>query len=668
MRTLRRRLPGQFSIGRVCLAMLWLALTPGTSQAEVATKWTDVQLSDLSELAVIGRVQRVATAWDRVVGTIYTYVTVEVEDVLRGSLHERVIVVKVLGGRVGDVALVVPGQAVFTVGEEVLLFLESRPRDGTLMVAGLWQGKWTIEADRGGGEAVAVRTNPTSGGFRPFGPSREVRAWRPWIGRLRASQRLPEREPIGGAGLTTASREAQGATSTMSSFIDGKFGWVADRPVPVELRGVNNDALRAAIVRGATTTSATAVPGWRRLAWRDSAQSGCPLDFLDRGRVTVTSADSCGEMGHGISALVGVYVQTGDSVVREAFVLRQTPEDPAETSTSSASSVIVSAVGQVLNESGVSAAPIADKVASSPAAEVGPDVLARPTGLAAASTYPSGDAAVGLAWDVPVNGQSLAGYIIEAGSAPGLADLASIATMSSEPSFIATRVPPGTYYVRVRVSNGDTVSAPSNEVVVSIRPWMTYDAATSFGPLWAIQLQGRIVTVSWRNQIGTGPFDSYIVQVGSAFGMNDIGEFDARGAMSATFSDVPPGIYYVTVVGVIGSRRTPTVNFAGLIVTPSCGYLVNRVLATPGRLGGANYFNVFTSHASCAWTATKDRDWLDMRTPDAVTSVTQLSGVGDGWIYASTGPQFGPTRIGIIKFLAGGREIDILVKQSNFFE
>jgi len=44
-------------------------------------------------------------------------------------------------GVVGDTALVIGGQAHFDVGEEVLVFLDVRPRDRTFSVAELAQGK-----------------------------------------------------------------------------------------------------------------------------------------------------------------------------------------------------------------------------------------------------------------------------------------------------------------------------------------------------------------------------------------------------------------------------------------------------------------------------------------------------------------------------------------------
>ncbi len=59
------------------------------------------------------------------------------------------------------------------------------------------------------------------------------------------------------------------------------------------------------------------------------------------------------------------------------------------------------------------------------------------------------------------------GFTIEAGSEPGLSNLAVATTNDSTRT--VPNVPPGTYYVRVRAANYIGTSAPSNEVVVDVR-------------------------------------------------------------------------------------------------------------------------------------------------------------------------------------------------------
>ena len=82
--------------------------------------------------------------WDPDAGAIYTFITIDVARAwgLDGPPPE--VVLKQLGGVVGATALAIGGQAHFAVGETVFVFLDVRPRDLTLLVAGLEQGKWTL--------------------------------------------------------------------------------------------------------------------------------------------------------------------------------------------------------------------------------------------------------------------------------------------------------------------------------------------------------------------------------------------------------------------------------------------------------------------------------------------------------------------------------------------
>jgi hypothetical protein len=73
-------------------------------------------------------------------------------------------------------------------------------------------------------------------------------------------------------------------------------------------------------------------------------------------------------------------------------------------------------------------------------------------------------ATVDLRWNASAGGSAATGYVIEAGSAPGLADLASL-QVGNVIRFV-TNAPPGTYYVRVRGINARGPSAASNEIVV----------------------------------------------------------------------------------------------------------------------------------------------------------------------------------------------------------
>ena len=153
---------------------------------------------------------------------------------------------------------------------------------------------------------------------------------------------------------------------------------------------------------------------------------------------------------------------------------------------------------------------------------------------------------VTLIWTAPAAGDPAVSYLIEAGSAPGLSNLASLSTGNVATSFSAGGIPVGTYYVRVRAANAAGSSPPSNEVVLQV------GGPVGCGPLGTPALSvvtntGGTVGFSWT--IPSGGPTAYILQAGSAPGLANLANLDLRQA-SPTFSTsgVPAGIYYVRVL------------------------------------------------------------------------------------------------------------------------
>jgi hypothetical protein len=73
---------------------------------------------------------------------------------------------------------------------------------------------------------------------------------------------------------------------------------------------------------------------------------------------------------------------------------------------------------------------------------------------------------VTLTWNASTGGCSPTGYVIHAGSRPGRSDLAQAPSGGTTSGAYA---PAGVYYVRVVAMGRNGISAPSNEVVVTIR-------------------------------------------------------------------------------------------------------------------------------------------------------------------------------------------------------
>jgi hypothetical protein len=88
---------------------------------------------------------------------------------------------------------------------------------------------------------------------------------------------------------------------------------------------------------------------------------------------------------------------------------------------------------------------------------------ASPSGLAPISIR---GGTVTLAWNTSPGGPT--SYVLEAGSGPGLSDLANADLRSLLTGLTVTGVSVGTYYVRIRAINACGLSAPSNEIIVVV--------------------------------------------------------------------------------------------------------------------------------------------------------------------------------------------------------
>src|SRR5262245_7524085 len=169
---------------------------------------------------------------------------------------------------------------------------------------------------------------------------------------------------------------------------------------------------------------------------------------------------------------------------------------------------------------------------------------APPTALAAAAN----GATVTLTWNrLPVGGAP-AFYIIEAGSSPGRSDLANFSTGISEPSFSASGIAAGTYFVRVRAGNAFGISAPSNEATLAVGasgPGPCVGPPGAPGPL-EVAVQAATVTLAWGAASGTPT--SYLIEAGATPGTANIASIDSGSpALSLTAPNVAAGTYFVRV-------------------------------------------------------------------------------------------------------------------------
>ena len=143
----------------VVLGAAFIAVLLGAVPAVAQVGWADHELTRFSDVVAHGNVISVEPRWDYEAGAIYTHVTVELRDVMKGAGRPgELLEIKQLGGEIDGLALGIGGQATFVVGEETVVFLETRPRDGTFYTSALWQGKFTVEHPADNPDGLAVRS------------------------------------------------------------------------------------------------------------------------------------------------------------------------------------------------------------------------------------------------------------------------------------------------------------------------------------------------------------------------------------------------------------------------------------------------------------------------------------------------------------------------------
>lgn len=156
-----------------------------------------------------------------------------------------------------------------------------------------------------------------------------------------------------------------------------------------------------------------------------------------------------------------------------------------------------------------------------------------PLGLTAALA----SGVVNFTW-TPAPFSSPTGYVLDAGTRRGAADIARI-PLSPEASSFAAAAPPGTYFVRVRAVNacGSSVATSDAEVTVGAGPLPPAPAAPT------VTVGGGQVTLSWPAVAGAL---AYVLEVGSAPRQADVLTTSVTSA-GLSASAVPPGNYYVRV-------------------------------------------------------------------------------------------------------------------------
>jgi len=138
-----RAIRGRALVSVFVLAISGLAFMAPSSDA-LMQKATLAQLTEGSAGIIQGKVTDVTSQWDAKGKTIFTYVTVTVDQWFKGT-GPKAVTIRVPGGEVDGVGLMVEDTPAFKKGETVITFLEPTEEQSVMKIKGLFQGKFTVE-------------------------------------------------------------------------------------------------------------------------------------------------------------------------------------------------------------------------------------------------------------------------------------------------------------------------------------------------------------------------------------------------------------------------------------------------------------------------------------------------------------------------------------------
>ncbi len=167
-----------------------------------------------------------------------------------------------------------------------------------------------------------------------------------------------------------------------------------------------------------------------------------------------------------------------------------------------------------------------------------------PTGLTASFSGRT----ISIAWAAPATGDPVTNYVLEVGSAPGLANLV-VVPVGPGLSFVAPGVPDGTYWLRVRGSNAAGTGAPSDDLGVTMGVTGGCVGLPYAPVLQAPSVSGSLLSLAWDTPSGTVAPSSYVLFAGSAPGRADLAVLNLAGPGTTFAANAPAGTYFLRVAG-----------------------------------------------------------------------------------------------------------------------
>jgi hypothetical protein len=150
-----------FGIKSLLFLFILLFAAADSALATTAIVPSDDTLIIEARAIVRGKVTWVESALDSN-NRIFTYVTLKVQEVLKGQIAERKIVIKEPGGEVGNRGTLVYGTPRFVRGDRVLVYLDTWD-DGSLRVHQMFLGRFAVIQDPQSGRLIVTRNVPDLG-------------------------------------------------------------------------------------------------------------------------------------------------------------------------------------------------------------------------------------------------------------------------------------------------------------------------------------------------------------------------------------------------------------------------------------------------------------------------------------------------------------------------
>jgi len=119
-------------------------------------------LSMGADVIITGKVSQQTSSWNENHTRIYTSATIQVDEYLKGSNNGSPVVVRYLGGEVGDIGEQYSHMPRFEDKEEVLVFLKKDQKNSEYKVFSGEDGKFSIINDPKTGEKVTTSNVPLS--------------------------------------------------------------------------------------------------------------------------------------------------------------------------------------------------------------------------------------------------------------------------------------------------------------------------------------------------------------------------------------------------------------------------------------------------------------------------------------------------------------------------